>query len=185
MPLDSFSERPLAERDFTVGSSAVDPAGVEWTVRRRWYPWRRALSLRDLWAATPGGKKAEADAEEATDTGESSLPKNFLLKAFLIVVAAIVWVVYSVGKLLFYTAVVVLFLAGSAIELALALIVMPIALLLRLIGQSRWPVEIGRQGEHFGTRHAEDFAAAGDLRDGLITDIGRGLLPVAEKASTG
>lgn len=167
-----------------MSSTAVDPDGVEWSVRRRWYPWRRALSLRDLWSATPGGKKAEteADTTETTEPEESTLPKNFLLKAFFIVVAAIVWVVYSVGKLLFYTAVVVLFLVGSIIELAVALVVMPITLLLRVIGQSRWPVEIGRQGEHVLTRHADDFAAAGELRDGLITDIGRGLLPVDSKS---
>ena len=177
-----------------MSSTAVDPDGVEWSVRRRWYPWRRALSLRDLWSSTPGGKKTETELDkteadkteahetETTESAESTLPKNFLLKAFFIVVAAIVWVVYSVGKLLFYTAVVVLFLVGSIIELAVALIVMPITLLLRVIGQSRWPVEIGRQGEHVLTRHAEDFAAAGELRDGLLADIGRGLLPVVEKA---
>jgi len=163
-----------------VSSTAVGPDGVEWSVRRRWYPWRRALSLRDLWSSTPGGKKAETEPD-ATEPEESTLPKNFLLKAFFIVAAAIVWVVYGVGKLLFYTAVVVLFLVGSILELAVALIVMPITLLLRVIGQSRWPVEIGRQGEHVSTRHADDFAAAGELRDGLITDIGRGLLPVGEK----
>ncbi|KQY07167.1 hypothetical protein ASD37_13905 [Mycobacterium sp. Root135] len=163
-----------------MSSTAVDPDGVEWSVRRRWYPWRRALSLRDLWSSTPGGKKAASEAD-STEPEESALPKNFLLKAFFIVAAAIVWVVYSIGKLLFYTAVVVLFLVGSIVELAVALVVMPIALLLRVIGQSRWPVEIGRQGEHVLTRHAEDFAAAGELRDGLLTDIGRGLLPVAEK----
>ena len=163
-----------------MSSTAVDPDGVEWSVRRRWYPWRRALSLRDLWSSTPGGKKTETEADK-TEPEESSLPKNFLLKAFFIVAAAIVWVVYSVGKLLFYTAVVVLFLVGSIVELAIALVVMPIALLLRVVGQSRWPVEIGRQGEHILTRHAEDFAAAGELRDGLIADIGRGLLPVVEK----
>jgi hypothetical protein len=166
-----------------VGSSAVDPDGVEWTVRRRWYPWRRALSLRDLWSSTPGGKKAEPDAGEATDAEESSLPKNFLLKAVVIVAAAAVWIVYGAGKLLFYTAVVLLFLAGSLIELAFAVAIMPITLLLRLIGQARWPVEIGREGEHFGTRHAGDFAAAGELRDALITEIGRGVLPAAEAAS--
>lgn len=166
-----------------MSSTAVDPDGVEWSVRRRWYPWRRALSLRDLWSSTPGGKKTETEKAEieTTETEESTLPKNFLLKALFIVAAAIVWVVYSVGKLLFYTAVVVLFLVGSIVELAVAVVVMPIALLLRVIGKSRWPVEIGRQGEHVLTRHAEDFAAAGELRDGLITDIGRGLLPVVEK----
>jgi hypothetical protein len=173
----------------------VDPGGVQWTVRRRWYPWRRALSLRDLWSSTPGGKKAggeeadgkkaEADADEATGAEESALPKNFLLKVFVIVTAAAVWVVYGAGKLLFYTVVVLLFLAGSLVELALAVLVMPITLLLRLIGQARWPVEIGRHGEHFGTRHAGDFAAAGELRDKLITEIGSGVLPAAEKASAG
>jgi hypothetical protein len=164
-----------------VSSTVVDPDGVEWSVRRRWYPWRRVLSLRDLWSSASGGKKTET-AE--TDTEESTLPKNFLVKAFLIVAAAIVWVVYSVGKLLFYTAVVVLFLVGSAIELCVALVVMPIALLLRTIGQSRWPVEIVRQGEHVETRHTEGFAAAGGVRDGLIADIGRGLLPVDERTSS-
>jgi hypothetical protein len=147
------------------------------------------LSLRDLWASTPGGKKTEesdadgADPEEAKDAEESTLPKNFLLKMFFIVAAAVVWVVYSAGKLLFYTVVVLLFLAGSVIELALAVIVMPITLLLRLIGQARWPVEIGRQGEHIATRHAGDFAAAGELRDTLLTEIGRGVLPAAEEPS--
>ncbi len=171
-----------------MGSSTVDPDGLQWTVRRRWYPWRRALSLRDLWSATPGGKKADTsgspEAAEPSDAEESSLPKNFLLKAFFIVAAAIVWVVYSVGKLLFYTVVVLLFLAGSVIELLLALAVMPITLLLRLIGQGLWPVEIGRQGEHFGTRHAEDFAAAGELRDAMIAETERGVLPVEHKVSS-
>lgn len=161
-----------------MSSTAVDPDGVEWSVRRRWYPWRRALSLRDLWSASPAGKKA--GTEEPAE--ESTLPRNVVLKVFFIVAAAIVWIVYSVGKVLFYTAVVILFLAGSVIELVLAIIVMPITLLLRLIGQSRWPVEIGRQGEHVATRHAADFAAAGELRDGLLTDIGRGVLPTDSKS---
>lgn len=165
-----------------MSSTAVDPDGVEWSVRRRWYPWHRALSLRDLWSATPGGKKAGADEPPTEEAEESKLPKNVLLKALFIVAAAIILVVYSVGKVLFYTVVVILFLAGSVIELALAVIVMPMTLLLRLIGQRRWPVEIVRQGEHVTTRHAADFTAAGELRDGLIADIRRGMLPVDSKS---
>lgn len=164
----------------------MDPDGVQWLVRRRWYPWRRALSLRDLWSSTPGRKSAGVEKSETDPTEqaqESSLPRNFFLKAFFIVAAAIVWIVFSVGKLLFYTGVVLLFLAGSIIELALELAVMPIMLLLRLIGQGPWPVEIGRQGEHFGTRHANDFAAAGELRDGLIDEIERGVLPADRQTS--
>jgi len=42
-----------------VSPAAVDPAGVEWSVRRRWYPWRRMLSLRDLWSSA-----SREDAEE-------------------------------------------------------------------------------------------------------------------------
>jgi hypothetical protein len=148
------------------------------------------LSLRGLWSAAPGGEKADQDgAAESTDAAEPSdvqepkLPRNFLLKALFVVIAAIVYVVYGFGKLLFYTVVVVLFLVGSVIELVFALAVMPIALLLRMIGQSRWPVEIARQGEHFGTRHAPDFAAAGELRNGLLDEIGRGVLPAAPQAS--
>ncbi|MET0476082.1 MAG: hypothetical protein ABW001_15730 [Mycobacterium sp.] len=166
-------------------SSAVDPDGVHWSVRRRWYPWRRALSLRDLLSATPGAKKAqEGDSADAADAQESTLPRNFLLKVLFVVAAATVWIVYGVGKLLFYVVVVLLFLVGSVIELVFALIVMPIALLLRLIGLNRWPVEIGRQGEHFGTRHARDFAAAGELRNGLLDEIERGVLPADRQAAS-
>jgi hypothetical protein len=128
--------------------------------------------------------KTSAPAETAADE-TAALPKNFLLKAFFLVVAAIVWVAYGVGKLLFYTAVVLLFLVGSVVELLLALMIMPITLLLRTFGLGHWPVEIGRQGEHVGTRRARDFAAAGALRDGLISEIERGELPDEQTASAG
>ena len=163
----------------------VDPDGVTWSVRRRWYPWRRALSLRDLWDATPGGKKADPAEPAPADAEESELPRNLLLKVSFVVLAAIVWVVYGIGKLLFYTVVVVLFLVGSLVEGALELVVMPITLLLRLIGIGTWPVDIGRDGERFDTRHADDFAAAGQLRDGLLADIRRGIRPTAPPPSLG
>jgi hypothetical protein len=173
-----------------VSSAVVDPDGVRWSVRRRWYPWRRALSVRDLWSAAPGGRKADPDGgAEDTDAAEPSgvqepkLPRNFLLKASFVAIAAIVYVVYGLGKLLFYTVVVVLFLVGSVIDLVLALAITPVVLLLRTIGHGHWPVEIGRQGEHFGTRHAPSFAAAGEMRNGLLDEIGRGVLPAAPQAS--
>jgi hypothetical protein len=162
-----------------MGAAIVDPDGVPWTVRRRWYPWRRALSLRDLVSNPPGATKAEP--AESQPAEETALPRNVLLKALFIAAAAIVWVGYAVGKVLFYTAVVVLFLVGSVIELVLALVVMPITLLLRVIGQNSWPVEVSRQGEHVATRHAPDFAAAGELRDATIAEIERGELPVAQR----
>ncbi|MET0453938.1 MAG: hypothetical protein ABW137_19070 [Mycobacterium sp.] len=75
------------------------------------------------------------------------------------------------GRLLSYTIVVVLFLVFSLLELAPAVTIMPITLLLRVFGVSTWPAEIGRAGARLATRHAGDFAAAGALRAGLSADI--------------
>jgi len=167
-----------------VSTGAVDPDGIEWSVRRRWYPWRRALSLRDLWSSASGSGTTDAVAETADADEEPNLPKNVALKAFLVAIAAVLWVVYGVGKLLFYTGVALLFFVGSVVELAVALVVMPITLSLRVFGANGWPVDVVRQGEHVLTRRAKDFAEAGDVRDGLIADIGRGVLPVQDAAQS-
>lgn len=139
------------------------------------------MSLRELWATTQKDSPPEpTDAEAGED---SSLPRNVVAKAFFVVLAAIVWVVYSLGKVLFYTAVVVLFLVISVAELVLEIIVMPITLALRVLGLAHWPVEITRQGKHFGTRRAKDYAAAGELRDGLVAQIRVGDLPPDQQPS--
>ena len=61
------------------------------------------MSLRELWAYTQTDdaepEPAQADAEKPED---SSLPRNVVAKVFLVVLAAIVWVVFHVGKVLFY-----------------------------------------------------------------------------------
>ena len=59
---------------------------------------------------------------------------------------------------------------------------MPIALVRRLIGAVKWPVEIVRQGKHFGTRQAKDCGAAGDLH-GLVTQIRNGGLASDQQTS--
>lgn len=71
---------------------------------------------------------------------------------------------------------------ASLIELLAELVVMPIVLLLRLLGNARWPVQINRKGEHFATRYADDFAAAAALRDEVADRIEAGDLPVEEAA---
>jgi uncharacterized membrane protein YgcG len=139
------------------------------------------MSIRELWATTQ--KESEPEPTDADEPEDSSLPRNIVAKVFFVVLAAIVWVVYSVGKVLFYTAVVVVFFVISLVELALELVVMPITLALRVLGMARWPVEIGREGRHFGTRHAKDYAAAGELRDGLATQIEGGHLPSDQQPS--
>jgi hypothetical protein len=66
---------------------------------------------------------------------------NCLLKAVLICLAAIVWIVLGIGKVLMYSVAALLFVAISLVEL----VAMPIVLLLRLLGAARWPVQINRQ----------------------------------------
>lgn len=157
----------------------VDPAGVRWRVRRQWYPWRRRASLIEAWNSSPD------EPAETTPEGEpsdSSLPRNFLLKAILITVAFIVWAVVGIGKVLLYSVGALLFIAVSLIELAAELVVMPIVLLLRLLGAARWPVQINRKGEHFATRYAGDFAAATALRDEVAGQIEVGDLPPKDAA---
>jgi hypothetical protein len=162
----------------------VDPDGVTWNVRRRWYPWRRNMSFRELLAhAQSDDAEADAGQADAEKPEESSLPRNVVGKVFFVVLAAVVWVVFHVGKVLFYTAVVALFLVISVIELILELAVMPITLVLRLVGAAEWPVEIDRNGRHFGTRHAKDYGTAGELRDGLVGEIQAGELASDHQAA--
>ena len=162
----------------------VDPAGVRWRVRRQWYPWRRRVSVIDTWKSSPD---EPSESEEATPEVESSdtaspaaMPKNFLLKAILIAVAFVVWVVMGIGKILLYSVGALLFVVVSLIELVAELIAMPIVLLLRLLGAARWPIQISRKGEHFATRYADDFAAAATLRDDVAGRIELGDLPQKE-----
>jgi len=63
----------------------VGPDGKVWTVRRRWFPWRRALSLRALWHSTPD--------EPAEEPSESTGPENPVLA----VIGVLLWLVITAG----------------------------------------------------------------------------------------
>lgn len=160
----------------------VDPAGVRWRVRRQWYPWRRRASVIDAWNGSPDETAEPEQATQDSESPDTELPKNFLLKAILITVAFIVWAVVGIGKILLYSVLALLFVAASLIELLAELVVMPIVLLLRLLGAAQWPVQINRKGEHFETRYAEDFAAATALRNEMAGRIAAGDVPVKEPA---
>jgi hypothetical protein len=41
-------------------TKVVAPDGSAWTVRTRWFPWRRALSLTSIWHSTTDGDTSEA-----------------------------------------------------------------------------------------------------------------------------
>lgn len=160
----------------------VDPAGVRWRVRRQWYPWRRRVSVIEAWNSSPDEPAESGEATPETESSDSGLPKNFLLKAILIAVAFVVWAVVGIGKILLYSVGALLFVAASLIELVAELIAMPIVLLLRVLGAARWPVQINRKGEHFATRYADDFNAAAALRDEVAGRIEAGDLPAREAA---
>lgn len=161
--------------------SVVDPSGVRWRVRRRWYPWRRMFSVRDF-LATDAAPTEPAD--EGSEPTPPDLPKNVVAKVLFLLVGVVVWIVMGIGRVLLYAAVLLLFAAASLIEWLAELLVMPIAVLLRLFGIARWPVEIGSRGKHFATEHAGDFAAAGVLRDRMVADIAAGRTPPDERESS-
>jgi hypothetical protein len=152
-------------------------------VRRRWYPWRRLMSFRETLSDSPADPATPAAPQpEADGSSDAVLPRSLLLKALLIPLAAIVWVLFGVGKLLLYSGAIVLFVVISLAELVLELIAMPLVLLLRVLGVARWPVQINRHGKHFATRYADHLAAATALRDEVADQIAMGSLPSEEPA---
>ena len=62
------------------------------------------------------------------------------------------------------------------VNLVLQLLVLPFVVLARIIGLSRWPVQIDRQYAHFRTEHAADYASAATLRDDLAAQLRAGTL---------
>ena len=147
-----------------VGPSRVTgPDGKAWTVRRRWFPWRRALSLRALWHSTPD----EPTKEEST---ESTGPTNPVLA----VIGVLLWLVITAGKAVLILLAAVVAIALSVTDLVLQLFVMPFVLLARAFGVMRWPVQIERENQFVRTEFADGFDAAAVLHDDLSTQIQRG-----------
>lgn len=160
------------------GRKVVDPSGATWTVRHRWYPWRRALSFREAMTNEPTTEPATAPAE---DTGESTEKEHGLVvQIVLAALGVLLWIGWTAGRVVVYAGAIVLFVVVSLAELALQLAVLPVVLLLRLIGVVRWPVQINRGGTHVRTSRADGYAAAAVLRDEVAADIERGALPTPD-----
>lgn len=149
------------------------PDGSTWTVRRRLYPWRRALSLQAIWHSMPDGTASEPTA---TDSDESESSGNPIVHAILVVLAAAIWLVIQAGKAMFIALVALVVVVLSLADLILQLLVMPFVLLARACGVMRWPVQIEREKKHFRTEHADGFDAAATLRDDLAARIQSGAL---------
>jgi hypothetical protein len=157
-------------------SRVTGPDGKAWTVRRRWFPWRRALSLQALWHSTPDEDKPAEDPKPSTE--ESSESGNLFLTVILGTIGGLLWLVITAGK-----AVLILLAAAVAItlslgDLVLQLLVMPLVLIARASGALRWPVQIEREHQFVRTEFADGFDAAAALRDDLSTKIQRGELVV-------
>lgn len=161
-----------------MASQVTDPSGTAWTVRRRWFPWRRALSLRSLWNSTPDGDKPieEPSSEETSKPRE---PGNLVLTIVVGTIGGLLWLIITAGKAVLILLAAVLAITLSLADLILQLLVMPFVLLARAAGVMRWPVQVEREHQFVRTEFADGFDAAAALRDDLSTQIQRGEL-VAE-----
>jgi hypothetical protein len=164
---------PSKRRYAMAGMARVTaPDGSTWTVRRRWYPWRRALGLQAIWHGIPDNKASET----STDSDDSTSPRNPIVRGILVVVGVLIWLVMQAGKAVIIAVVALVVVVLSLADLILQLLVMPFVLLARAFGVMRWPVQIEREKTHFRTEHADGFDAAADLCDDLAARIQSGAL---------
>jgi hypothetical protein len=110
-------------------SRVTDPDGKVWTVRRRWFPWRRAISLRALWHSTPTGDKPDDDAKPSESSD---------LHPVLAFIGVLIWLLVTAGKAVLILLAAVVAITLSVTDLMLQLIVMPFVLLARACGVFRW-----------------------------------------------
>ncbi|WP_204807712.1 hypothetical protein [Mycobacterium riyadhense] len=157
----------------------IDPDGKAFTVRRRWFPWRRALSLTAIWYSTSGEEDdtSGGDAKPATaESGDSESSGNAAVHAIFVVLSATVWLIAQAGKVVLIVLAAIIVVVLSVADLVVQLVVMPFTLLARAAGVMRWPVQIDREKQHFRTVYARGFTAAAALRDELAARIQRGEL---------
>ena len=150
----------------------VAPDGATWTVRRRWLPWRRPISLREM-MHTPADPPA--DGAEAAPVEETAEP-GVVLRVLQLTVGLTLWLIIGAGKLIFYTLAVVLVLVIWLLDTALQLVVLPVMLIARAAGLARWPVQVEREHKHVRTEYADGFAAAETLRDDLSGQVEAGTI---------
>jgi hypothetical protein len=158
-------------------SRVTDPEGKAWIVRRRWFPWRRLLSLRAIRHGLPDGDKPGEDAKPSdAESAESESSGNPVLNAILTVIGLLLWLVITAGKAVLILLAAVVVITLSLADLILQLLAMPFVLLARVCGAMRWPVQVEREHQFVRTEFADGFDAAAVLRDDLCTQIQRGEL---------
>lgn len=156
-------------------SRVTDPDGKTWTVRTRWFPWRRALSLRAMWHSTPDGDEPDEHAKPSDEESADS-SGNLFLTIVLGIIGGLIWLVIMAGKAVLILIAAVLAITLSLGDLILQLLVMPFVLLARALGVMRWPVQLEREHQFVRTEFADGFDATAALRDDLSAKIQRGEL---------
>ncbi len=158
-------------------SRVVGPDGVAWTVRRRWFAWRRALGLREVWYSSTANS-ATSDSDSGSDSKPDTERGNPVARAALTVVGLALWLIITGGKAVLIAIAVVLVVIASTVDLALQILVLPVAVAARLAGIARWPVQVERDNLHVRTEHARTYGAAAALRDELVAQIRAGSPPL-------
>ena len=130
-----------------------------------------------------------SEQKPTTEVDPTEHPPGAALRFLQLTVGVVLWVVIYGGKAILIALAAVFMVAVWLVNLALQLLALPFALLARMAGLARWPVQIERQYAHFRTEHAADYAAAATLRDDLAAQLEAGTLdgmheaPAAEPAA--
>ncbi|WP_019146509.1 hypothetical protein [Aeromicrobium massiliense] len=126
------------------------PDGSQWRVERRWLPWR--LRRRDPAVA------ADA-AMDATSAADGVLLALGLFLLLLVVTVALPWLL--VGAVL-------------AVELVLLLALLPVAVVLRAVRVSGWPLDVRREGRLVHAERVRGWRASAERRRKLREAVARG-----------
>ncbi len=156
------------------GVAVADASGVTWGVRRRWLPWRRPLSLREMWHSSSDSAAATESSPEAPEAEEDT--SGPVWRFLQLTVGLAVWAIIGAGKLVFILGAAVLVLVVWLLDTTIQLAVLPFVLIARALGVARWPVQIDRDYAHFRTERADGFASAAALRDQVAAQIVAGTL---------
>lgn len=129
----------------------TDPSGQTWRVSRRWLPWRRRASKKDV---------DPLDAIDFVDADPAS------------------WAVAAVFFFLALLLPVVLLAVLVAVELLLLLALLPFAVLARVLFGRHWRVELRRGWTPWHEEEAGGWQASGLRIHDLAADLRRGAIPV-------
>lgn len=127
----------------------TSPDGTTWRISRRWVPWRRRV--KGVWKRVPHSYYSNfGDGPIGTVLG---------------IIAMLAMIPFLVLALI------------AGIELALVLVILPFAILGRMLFGRHWIVEVRREWRPWAEEQAGDWRASGLRIHGLAGEIRAGDLP--------